>query len=75
MLSISTYDYQAIFAVDDVEKTIHEVIETTLGQNLYNENMVSTWQNTICEKIMGSLAGECKNMKYMGTSLIRLSLI
>ncbi|XP_071448782.1 dynein light chain Tctex-type 1 [Hetaerina americana] len=60
----------SLFRVDVVSNIIKEVIENTIGPNMYQNSKVSQWTSTVVESCLASITKMQKPFKYVVTCTI-----
>lgn len=65
--------FQTLFVVDEVSNIIKDSVEHSIGSQLYNQNMVNKWTDSVVENCLTSLCKLAKPFKYIGKYVIILS--
>ena len=61
---------ESAFVIEEVDRVIHTAIEQHLKDELFDENKVPQWINSICEGCVSGLGDLKKPFKYTVTCLI-----
>ncbi|KAL4091608.1 hypothetical protein QTP88_026267 [Uroleucon formosanum] len=56
---------RSLFVVDEVSDTIKDSIEHSIGSQLYQQNMVNKWTDSVVENCLTKLCKLAKPFKYM----------
>ncbi|XP_067135437.1 dynein light chain Tctex-type 1-like [Centruroides vittatus] len=58
------------FDKDEIKPVIKDAIETVIGNNIYQQNMIDQWMNNIHENILGQLIKLNKPLKYIVITVV-----
>jgi dynein light chain Tctex-type 1 len=58
--------------VDEVSDIIKDSIEHSIGSQLYQQNMVNKWTNSVVENCLTRLCKLAKPFKYIGKTVLSI---
>lgn len=61
--------------MDEVSDIIKDSIEHSIGSQLYQQNMVNKWTNSVVENCLTRLCKLAKPFKYIGKTVLSLVFV
>ncbi|XP_041831703.1 dynein light chain Tctex-type 1 [Melanotaenia boesemani] len=61
---------ETAFDVDEVREIVKEAVETTIGENAFQQSRVHQWSNSVVEQCLGQLGKLGKPFKYIVNCVI-----